>query len=112
MNQFLQALFFFALVSSVGFSETATPYFVRLKKEVLVKSCEGEIRPMELCTNAGQGIPLRLNKGSVFKVIKNIGEGECEIEIKGKVFSISSCSWMDGFADHEVGTYEVFKKHP
>ena len=110
MNHFLWTLVLFTLVSSVGFAETTTPYFVRLKREVLVKSCEGEIRPNELCANVGQGIPLRLHKGSVFKVLKDIGEGECEIEIEGKIFSISSCSWMDGFTDHEAGTYEVLKK--
>jgi hypothetical protein len=46
-------------------------------------------------------------KGRRFLMIAIAAEGECRIEFDKHQYDVSSCPWLDGFADHQPDFFKV-----
>ncbi len=46
-------------------------------------------------------------KGRRFLMTAIAAEGECRIEFETHQYDVSSCPWLDGFADHQVDFFKV-----
>ena len=49
----------------------------------------------------------RLKKGQRFQMVETLSEGGCRIRFEGKLFGITSCPWLDGFADHQESVFRI-----
>jgi len=56
-----------------------------------------------LYVNGGKSFTIR--KGQRFFMVKAYSEGECRIQFENKQYDVSSCPWMDGFADHQKDVF-------
>jgi hypothetical protein len=51
--------------------------------------------------------PFLVRKGQRIQMIKIYSEGECRIRFNKKEYDVSSCPWLDGFADHQADIFRV-----
>ena len=53
------------------------------------------------------GGPFLVRKGQRFQMTRIYPEGECRILFEKKEYYVSSCPWLDGFADHQADIFKV-----
>jgi hypothetical protein len=77
-------------------------------KDVQAKPVEsgGQLRGT---LNVGGGKAFTIRKGQRFFMVKAYTEGECRIQFENKQYDVSSCPWMDGFADHQEDVFRQLR---
>jgi hypothetical protein len=55
----------------------------------------------------GRGKSFTIKKGQRFLMVAVAAEGGCRIEFEKKQYDVSSCPWLDGFADHQEDFFKV-----
>ncbi len=58
-----------------------------------------------LYVSGGKGFTI--TKGRRFLMVRIATEGECRIEFEKHQYDVSSCPWLDGFADHQTDVFKV-----
>jgi len=58
-----------------------------------------------LYVSGGKSFTIR--KGQRFLMVKIFDEGECRITFENREYDVSSCPWLDGFADHQEDIFKV-----
>ena len=48
-----------------------------------------------------------IRKGETFQMIAIGQEGGCRIRVEKREYEVSSCPWLDGFADHQTSVFEI-----
>lgn len=105
-QKFILVLTFLLGTHAFG-DDLKAPYIVRLKKDIVVRHCKSKLKKRVLCAGSSDFKAFSLRQGRTFKVIELGDEGECKIAINKKKYYLSSCPWMDGFADHERDVYKI-----
>jgi hypothetical protein len=85
------------------------PVTIEVKQDVNVRTSErrpdgsfGQERGSLYSSEAFQ-----IKKSQRFQMIKIYTEGECRIRFQRKEYDLSSCPWLDGFADHQEDIFKV-----
>jgi hypothetical protein len=53
------------------------------------------------------GKAFTIKQGRRFLMVKIASEGACRIEFDKRRHDVSSCPWLDGFADHQTDVFKV-----
>jgi protocatechuate 3,4-dioxygenase beta subunit len=53
------------------------------------------------------GGPFVIKKGQRFQMVGIYPEGRCRILLEKKEYYVSSCPWLDGFADHQADIFRI-----
>jgi hypothetical protein len=53
------------------------------------------------------GGPFLIKKGQRFQMVRIYSEGQCRILLEKKEYYVSSCPWLDGFADHQTDIFRI-----
>ena len=92
-------------------SQWHLPVTIEVTQDVDVKSSErrphgsfGQVRGRLYASKA-----FRIRKGQRFQMVKIYAEGECRIRFQRKEYDLTSCPWLDGFADHQS---DIFRTSP
>lgn len=101
-----------ALMLAVGAqSRWHLPVTIEVTQDVDVRSSErrpdgsfGQLRGSLYASKA-----FKIRKGQRFEMVKIYTEGECRIRFQKKEYDLSSCPWLDGFADHQA---DIFRMSP
>lgn len=80
------------------------PITIEVTRDVLVgrNNC-AHLERAKLCS----ATDFVIAKGRRFKMVENVGEGECRIEVDGKRYLLGSCPWMPGFQDTQSDVFVV-----
>ncbi len=68
---------------------------------------EGAGRQARGVLYVGRGQTFTVKKGQRFLMVKLYDEGGCRIEFEKKQYDVSTCPWLDGFADHQEDVFKV-----
>jgi hypothetical protein len=95
-----------AILPVAGQTKWRFPVIIEALKDVQAKPLEtgGQLRGA-LYVSGGKS--LRINKGQRFLMVKVYSEGECRIQFENKQYDVSSCPWMEGFADHHDDVFKL-----
>ena len=53
------------------------------------------------------GRSFTIKKGQRFLMVKVFDEGGCRIKVENREYDVSSCPWLDGFADHQQDMFKI-----
>jgi hypothetical protein len=51
--------------------------------------------------------PFTIKRGQRFVMVKAYSEGGCRIRVSNREYDVSSCPWLDGFADPQADIFKV-----
>src|SRR5262245_51656032 len=73
---------------------------VRLEPQVFGRA--GEIGRLDYFMTSAKSAPsLTLARGQRVRVLRELGEGSCRIEVAGDTFDLQSCPWLAGFTNRQ-----------
>lgn len=55
----------------------------------------------------GRNETFTVKAGQRFRMVKIYAEGSCRIEFQNRQYDVSSCPWLDGFADQQTDIFRV-----
>lgn len=87
---------------------TRLPVTIEVKQDVEVTHNSLNYEPRgKLYFDSRDGKPFVLKKGQRFQMVGMGQEGGCRIRVGEKEYGITSCHWLDGFADHQTDLFRV-----
>jgi hypothetical protein len=100
------------LSCAVAFGQAPTPMSIEALADVTVEpqNFHGHGEKGRLGyfrSTAAEAVTVVIKKGQRFKMLKELGEGSCRIEVEGNSFDLQSCPWLPGFTHHEEDVYRV-----
>lgn len=107
MKRFLGVIIL--LFSTIGFAQSNSnlPVTIKTLKSVTVVSRPRTVEMRGLLFISSNHRPFVIKKGETFKMISIGSEGGCRIRYRGSEYEVSSCPWLDGFADHQADFFKV-----
>jgi hypothetical protein len=96
------------VAAAAGQESVVMPLTIEALRDVPVKTAErradgafGQERGV-LYSHVAFVIP----KGERFRMIEQLGEGGCRVEIRATQYVLSSCPWLPGFADRQLDVFQ------
>ena len=104
-----------AVVCDQGVAQPESQTFVEVLRDVRLEpqvfGRAGEKGRLDYFrTSAKSALTLNLARGQRVRVLRELGEGSCRIEIAGDTFDLQSCPWLPGFVDGQDDVYRVISE--
>jgi hypothetical protein len=95
------------LVAAPVWDGVSLPITIEALRDVFMKTAEHEAHDSQERGALYSTNSLQIAKGERFQMVAVLAEGGCRIEFHGALHELSSCPWLPGFTDTQVGVFRV-----